>query len=261
MASRKIKDDEKNKLKSLGDMTSTASENVLALDGIAIIVNRENPISTLSKEQLAQIFSGEITDWSQVLSPRGKIKVYARDDKSGTFSTFKDLVLGSKPLLASAARFEDSNKLSDSVAADPNGIGFAGLTFIRNAKAIAIGESGADPLMPTRFTVATEDYPLTRRLYLYTPATPQNPLTRKFVEFAFSKDGQDSIEKSGFVSLTPEMEAPKTTTPGAQDEYQRVTENAKRLSLNFRFRSNSKQLDNKALEDIDHVVALLGDLK
>ena len=260
LASRKIKPDEVQKLTKLGDMTLPANEHVLALDGIAVIINSNNPITALAKDQIAKIFTGEITDWTQVLGSRGQIKVYARDDNSGTYDTFKSLVLGSGKLVNTAARFEDSNKLSDSVSNDVNGIGFIGLPYIRNSKAIAVSEGGATPLMPNRSTVATEDYVLTRRLYLYTPTDPQNALTRKFVEFALSQAGQEIVEKNGFVAQTVKQEDP-STTQDAPEEYQRLTSGAQRLSLNFRFRKGSKQLDNKALLDIDRVVAFLGDLK
>src|SRR5262249_25648058 len=93
LSSRRIKPEETKTLSALGDMSSPACEHILALDGIAVIVNRDNPVQSLSREQVAKIFSGEITSWTQVLINRGKIKVYARDDKSGTFDSFKSLVL------------------------------------------------------------------------------------------------------------------------------------------------------------------------
>ncbi len=103
-------------------MYSSASEHVLGLDGIAVIVNVANSVSALQKDQLMQIFSGDVTDWSQMGASHGAIKIYARDDKSGTFDTFKTLVLGGKALAPGAQRFEDSNALSEAVASDPNGI-------------------------------------------------------------------------------------------------------------------------------------------
>jgi hypothetical protein len=82
---------------------------------------------------------------------------------------------------------EDSAKLSDAVASDINGIGFVGKSFARNTKIVAISEAGGKPLLPTAFTVATGDYPLSRRLHLYIPADPQNQWARKFVEFSRPK--------------------------------------------------------------------------
>jgi phosphate transport system substrate-binding protein len=101
------------------------------------------------------------------------IRIYAWDDKSGTFETFRALVLGVKTLVSDAKRFEDSDALSEAVASDPRGVGFIGLPYVHSAKALAVSESGARALQATRLTVSTEDYPLPRRLYLYAPANPR----------------------------------------------------------------------------------------
>lgn len=92
MASRRIKDDEKQNLaaKGLGDLTSRAGEYVLGLDGVAVIVNSVNPVDTLTKKQLADMFSGAATTWNQVglttVGPNAGIKLLARDEKSGTWT-------------------------------------------------------------------------------------------------------------------------------------------------------------------------------
>ena len=95
MASRQITSDEARQcaLAGLGDMFSPACEIVLGLDGIAVFVNKSNPINALTKQQIADIFSGKTTDWSQIGGNPGPINLYAGDDKSGTFDTFKSLVL------------------------------------------------------------------------------------------------------------------------------------------------------------------------
>src|SRR4029077_9075884 len=136
---------------------------------------------------LADVFSGKITDWSQIGGSPGPIYLYAPDDNSGTFDTFKSLVLGTRTLSSRASRYEDATKLSDAVAGDTNGIGVAGRSFVRGSKMLAVADVGKKPLLPTTFAVATGDYPLSRRLYLYIPSDPQNKWTRKFVEFALQK--------------------------------------------------------------------------
>ena len=201
MASRRITSEEARQCAwaGLGDMFSPACEKVLGLDGIAVFVNRSNPINALTKEQIADIFSGGITDWSQVGGRSGAINLHALDAKSGTFDVFSSLVLGTKALSPQALRYENSAKLSDEVAADPNGIGFAGMAFVRGSKPLAISEAGARPLLPTPFTVATRDYLLSRRLFLYIPADPQNKWSLKFVEFALSSLGGGSkLTPAGF---------------------------------------------------------------
>ena len=260
MASRKINAKEITELSRLGDMTSPASEHVLGLDGIAVIVNAANPVQYLTRDQISDIFSGAVTNWEQVSSPSGTIHVYARNSKSGTFDTFQNLVLGSRSLVATATRIEDSRELSDRVAADPDGIGFIGLPYIRSAKAIAVSDGAAKPLLPTRLTVSTEDYVLSRRLYLYTPERPTNALVPKFLAFALSRAGQELVADNGFVPLIVQAE-PVVVAEDAPPRYRRLTAGAERLSLDFRFRSSSTELDNKAIADLDRVVASLGELK
>jgi len=259
MASRQIKPDEVSKLSSLGNMLAPASEHVLGLDGIAVIVNASNPVRELSKDEIMRIFTGQTTAWPSS-GPHGAIKIYARDDKSGTYDTFKSMVLAGKPLAASARRFENSDELSDAVAHDPNGIGFIGLPFVHNAKPIAVSEKGTGALLPTRLTVATEDYSLSRRLYLYTPATPANKFTGPFVEFVLSKQGQDVVAANGFADQNVAPESQKLAND-APVEYKQLTRKAERLSLDFRFQAGVSVQDNKAQVDLDRVVALIADRK
>src|SRR5271157_2346348 len=201
MASRRITPDEARQcaLAGLGDLSSPACEIVLGLDGIAVFVNKSNPINALTKQQIADIFSGRTTDWSQVGGNPGPINLYASDDKSGTFDNFKSLVLENRPLSPRASRYEDGAKLSDEVTADRNGIGFAGMAFVRGSKPLAVSEAGAGPLLPTPFTVAAEHYPLSRRLFLYIPANPRNEWTQKFIDFALSElGGPSKLTATGF---------------------------------------------------------------
>jgi phosphate transport system substrate-binding protein len=252
-ASRKINNKEIASLLLLGDMTARAAEHVLGLDGIAVIVNASNPVQQLSKDEIRQIFSGEIKDWQVLRSEPGLINVYARDDNSGTWDTFKTLALGTTPLVATAKRFEDSRELSDRVANDPNGIGFIGLPYVRNARAVAVSNPGARAIFANPLTVATEEYPLTRRLYLYTPPNPQNGMTREFVNFALSPAGQEVVKQNGFVEQSG-VHQPVEPSAGASEEYRRVTAGAERFRFNFHFRSGSSTLDNKAWDDLDRLV-------
>ena len=132
--------------------------------------------------------------------------VYARDDKSGTYDTFRHLVSRDTPLLPEAKRYESSEELSDAVAGDAGGVGFIGLPYVRSAKSVMVQEAGSVPLLPSPLTVSTEDYPLARRLYLYSP--PSATLTaREFIDFALSEEGQRVVQASGFVDLRPQCNA------------------------------------------------------
>lgn len=259
MSVRRIKPDEAARLASLGNMTSVLSEHILGLDGIAIIVNASNPINQLDKGMIMRIFTGEITDWSQVGAYRGAIKAYVRNDNSGTADTFKTMVLEGKPVAAGAQRIVENEDISYAVAGDPHGIGYVGLPSILSSKAIAVSDKGTQALLPNKFTVATEDYLLSRRFYLYTPANPNNKYTRPFIEFAISSKGQDVVAASGFVAQNVMQEA-QTAPADAPAEYKSLTTDAKRLSINFRFAFGQMDLDNKAIIDLDRVVSLIADL-
>jgi phosphate transport system substrate-binding protein len=256
MASRRIHPDEIEALASLGPMASAASEHVIALDGIAVLVNPANPVDRLTKEQLARIYDGDTTRWADVGGGAGSIALYARDDRSGTYDTFKSLVLGGRALAAGAHRYESSDGLADAVAADANGIGFVGLAYVRSAKAVMVEDAHAAPLLPSPATVATEDYPLSRRLYLY--ASPSAPApARRFVDFALSDEGQDIVTRHGFVDLRPECDANAATCLHCSAELKSAVDSACRLSIDFRFDPASKQLDTRALRDLPRVAALL----
>ncbi len=260
MSSRPVKQSEIDQLQDCGDMTHVTNEQVIGIDGIAVIVSRENPIESLTMEQLAAIFSGRITDWKELSKRAGRINLYARNsEKSGTFEIFQSKVLGGEKISMIAAREEDSAKLSDAVAQDPDAIGFVGFPFVRQAKPIAVAEAHGTPLLPTRFTIATEDYPLARRLYLYS-CTLKTDVTRQFLDFVDGPEGQAIVEKDGFVSLT--IYPQKVVVPSsAPARYRSMTAGTRRLSVNFRFRSGSKEFDNKAQRDVDRVIQFLADPK
>lgn len=257
MASRSIKETELDALlPRAGRMDSPAAEHVIALDGLAVIVHPSNPLGSLTSEQVARLFAGELADWSQLGGHAGPVNVYARDEHSGTWDTFKSLVLEriKADLGPTAKRFESSTELSDSVARDPGAIGFIGLPYVRRAKVLAIGETAESlAILPTSFTVSTEDYPLSRRLYFYTPPTGGNPIAAELAEFALGHEGQALVEKSGFISQDVRSEKPERSSafPAA---YLELTDGAERLSLNFRFQYGSDQLDNKAQRDLQRLV-------
>jgi phosphate transport system substrate-binding protein len=181
--------------------------------------------------------------------------VHARDDKSGTYDTFKSLVLGSKPLSPEAVRHESSEELSDAVSADPRAVGFIGLRYVRSAKAVMVQEAGSAPLLPSALTVSTEDYPLARRLYLYIPLAA-SAVVHDFVDFAQSEEGQRVVQSAGFVDLRPLCDPNAARTASGAREYRDLVRGACRVSTDFRFDKGSTQLDTRALADLQRVVSM-----
>ncbi|MHC8327771.1 substrate-binding domain-containing protein [Pseudomonas sp. LB1P83] len=254
-SSRPIKDSERADLKTLGDFKSPGAEQVIAIDGLAIILHPQNPLNQLNTEQLAQIFSGEAKTWEELGGSGGTIHLYARDDQSGTYDTFKELVLSrrGKTLNSAAKRFESSEQLSDAVSQDPQGIGFIGLPYVRQAKAVAIADGQSQAMLPLNSLIATEDYPLSRRLFFYLPPNGKNPWAQALVAFAQSSKGQAIVAANGFVAQTVQA---MSVTPNAlmPEGYQALSRHALRLSVNFRFEEGSATLDNKARQDLSRVL-------
>ena len=257
-SSRPIKDAELADLASLGDLKSPDAEQVIAIDGVAIILHPQNPLTRLNTEELARIFSGEVKTWEELGGIGGAIHLYARDEQSGTWDTFKELVLArrGKSLAAGAKRFESSEQLSDAVSQDHQGIGFIGLPYVRQAKAVAIVDGDSQAMLPLASLIATEDYPLSRRLFFYLPPNHQNPWAASLVRFAQSPAGQAIVASNGFVAQTVQAIS-VTPGPAMSPEYQALAKEAQRLSVNFRFEEGSASLDNKARQDVLRVLDYL----
>lgn len=259
-SSRPIRDSEAADLQSAGDMRDKEAEQIIGLDGLAVIVNSSNALAALSVEQLAQIFSGRITNWRDVGGHNAPISLYVRDHHSGTWETFRDLVLAPRQLSLHerARRYESNSALAEAVSADAHGIGFVGLASVGSARTLAISSGRSLPMLPTRALVATEDYPLTRRLYMYIRPDETNELARALVRFVQSEAGQNIVHDVGFVgqNLTTVSVEP---VDGMPEAYRQLVGEAVRLSVNFRFEEGSARLDNKAWQDLDRVVRYLRD--
>jgi phosphate transport system substrate-binding protein len=256
MSTRRIKPAESQALSALGDMTSAASEHVMALDGIAVIVNPGNPVAQLDVSQLRAIFTGTVSNWSQLGGTAGTVSPWARNKESGTYDTFADLVMSGSTLAQSARSSDDDTAIAATVAQDPGAIGFVSQAHIGNAKAVAIAATGGVPVKPTAFSLSTEDYPFTRRLYLYTANHPKNPFVARFAEFAQSPAGQVVVEQSGFVPLTVKQAVVSAPTT-APVKYRQLVSGAKRLSVDFRFLPGSTDLDNRSARDFRRVLTVL----
>lgn len=250
MSSRPIHNDEVKLLQSYGDMTNVSAEHIIAIDGLAVIVNKHNPLTDLTLKNISDIFSGDITNWSELGGTNQKISVYARDNNSGTWDTFNTLVLkNSNQLTSQATRFESNDQLAERVAQDTSGIGFVGLASTSGVKTLGISDQYTLPLQPQPLYVATEDYPLSRRLFMYTPEKEPLAIVEDFIHYVKSNEGQALVQEVGFLSLNPITQAAPKDIDGPE-EYLSLVNGSERLSINFRFKENSAQLDNKAKQDI-----------
>lgn len=198
----------------------TLREYVLAYDGIAVVVHPSNAQQQLSLDELAQIFSGKVRDWSAVGGASGPITVLVRPSYSGTQSFFRDKVLrrGDKSAtddFAPDARvIEDNKELLAAVADDPSAIAFIGHGWLGPAvRALPIAiERGGPAVLPETATIRDGSYPIYRPLLFYTRGAPTRDAAA-FLSFALGPDGQALVREHGFVPI----DAPATVPVAADD--------------------------------------------
>src|SRR5688500_1946268 len=135
MSSREVKPAETMAAQAKG---VTLKPTIVAYDGLGVIINSNNPITNLTRKQVEQIFTGEVTDWSAVGGKSGKISIYTRNTSSGTYSDWKDLAMKKRDYARSSQKMAGNEQIAAEVAKNPNGIGYVGLAYIyaRGVKAV-----------------------------------------------------------------------------------------------------------------------------
>ncbi|MCX5701286.1 MAG: phosphate ABC transporter substrate-binding protein [Candidatus Omnitrophica bacterium] len=205
MSSRNIKEKEIGLAKQKG---INPNEIKVALDGLAVVVNPGNPISKLTLAQLADIFTGRVTNWKEIGGKDEKIVILSREVNSGTHVYFKEHVLrkndpNSKEEFAPRAlMLSSSQAIADEVAGNPSAIGYYGMGYIsKKQKPVFIArDEKSEYEAPSIENVINGKYPISRPLFLYTNGVPVG-LVKKFVDFTLSKEGQDIVLVTDFVPV------------------------------------------------------------
>lgn len=271
MSTRRATDAEARTMQLVGGQR-IGNEHVVGLSGVAIIVHSANPIQAMSIEQLRDILSGATTRWPVTGGNGLPVTIYALDRQDGEFSAIQDRILGPGVRIAPQARiFESHEDLADAVAADPSGVGFVGTAYVRNTRALRLEQDCGVGGDPTAFNQITEEYPLSRRLYLYTTVKAA-PLARDLVAYADSARGQRVVGEAGFGNLDPllasaEISAAQLAAAGrflpddvrglAMPQIEALRRNlssARRLSVTFRFEGGRADLDPRAESDLNRLV-------
>ena len=187
LASRALKDEEK-----AGGLTET----VVALDGIAVIVNADSKVENLTVEQIGKIFTGEITDWSEVGGDAGTISCIGREAGSGTRDGF-ETITGTAEACKYRQELTSTGDVIATVASNPDAIGYASLAALKDTvKALSV--SG---VTPTEETVKDGSYIIQRPFVLVTKeGTALSATAQKFFDFALSADAADIISAAGAVA-------------------------------------------------------------
>lgn len=210
-ASRKMKDSE---IQAARDNGYDPQPHVIALDGLAVAVNRANPVNELSINQVRAIYSGAVTRWNQFNPawPDARIVIYSRESSSGTYDFFRSHVLGTSDFASHVSYLAATAAIASSVGADQNSIGFGGVAyFMRNTevKLIAIkadrDTEGVRPVTDDGSDINIEavqdgSYPISRPLHLYT-RTQASGAVKDFIEWIQSPAGQRVVLEIGYIPL------------------------------------------------------------
>jgi phosphate transport system substrate-binding protein len=192
-SSRPIKDAELAKAASKG---KDIKAHVVAMDGIAVIVNNANKAAEISKKQVSDIYTGKISDWSKLGQAPGKIVVISRDSASGTFEAFGALALNGQKVRPDALMQASNQAIASMVSKTPGAIGYVGLGYVTDSvKALKV-----DGVAPSAQTVLTGKYPYSRPLFMYTNGEARGT-AKEFIDSILSKEGQKLVEEDGFVGL------------------------------------------------------------
>jgi len=192
-SSRAVKENEFKEAQSKGvDLKAT----IVAMDGIAVIVHPDNPVKEISKQQIKDIYTGKVSNWSAIGGDDKKIVVVSRDIASGTFEAFNEMALDKEKVRPDALMQASNQGIATTVANTPLAIGYVGLGYLSSkVKALKV-----DGVTPSNETVLSKEYGLARPLYMYTNGEPKGVI-REFVDFILSEEGQKLVEEIGFVGL------------------------------------------------------------
>jgi phosphate transport system substrate-binding protein len=172
------------------------ADHLVGYYSVAVVVNAKNPLSNLSKQQVHDIFTGAVKNWSEVGGPDAPIKLYIRNPVSGTHLGFQELALGTNAYAMGVKTYLDYASLDHAVAADPNGIGYSSFsTSTKNGvKMVTIDNNEA-----TVANVQKGAYPYARPLHLYTNKGKEKKSAAEFVDFVTSGPGQKIVGEMDFV--------------------------------------------------------------
>jgi phosphate transport system substrate-binding protein len=208
-SSRAMKEEEINQAKDKGvDPVAI----VFALDGLALITHQNLPIDSLTLDEVAKIFKGEIANWKELGGPDLAISLYGRQSNSGTYVYFRDNVLKGD-YSPQARRMNGNAQIVEAVKTDKAGIGYVGIGYVVNDKGEVTPrirvlniakDANSSPVTPLKLeNVKSGLYPITRPLYQYTDGKPEGKLL-EFIKFELSEGGQELVTKEGYYPVTPE---------------------------------------------------------
>jgi phosphate transport system substrate-binding protein len=194
-SSRPIKQTEIEKLKAR--YNTLGVEIPCAKDGITIFLNESNKVKELTLKQLSDIYQAKITNWKQLGGDDASIKLYGRENSSGTYTFFKDEVIKGD-YAASCQTLPGTAAVVNAVKKDKNGIGYGGAAYAQGVKHCMVKkDANTAGILPTPETIAKNQYPITRYLYIYLRNRPTGEV-KKFIDWILTPDGQKVVTEVGY---------------------------------------------------------------
>ncbi|MCW3083356.1 MAG: phosphate transporter substrate-binding protein [Bacteroidetes bacterium] len=199
MASRDLKTEEKLKFT---EQKKDIQQITIAFDALSVVVNPENKVSQLTREQLEKIYTGEITNWKEVGGANEKIVAYSRESSSGTFEFFKEHVMNKKNYATTVLSMPATGAIVQSVSQTKGAIGYIGLAYeTKEVKSIAVSyDQGKTYVAPSVAAAKDKTYPISRPLY-YMYDKVNEAKVKTFVDYALSDEGQKVVSEIGYVPL------------------------------------------------------------
>ncbi len=173
-----------------------ATETIVALGAVAVLVHPSNPVDALDLAALAKIYSGQASSWSEFGGKDAEITIHGRDKSSGTRAFFQKTVLGVRPIADSMIDHEEHAAIVDAVAADPNAVGFGPLRRLEGVKVLKVGTADRAPVGANAETLKSGAYPLSRSLFLYSRSDVDS-VVREFLSYVISPEGQAALGPLG----------------------------------------------------------------
>jgi phosphate transport system substrate-binding protein len=245
-------------LAGIGNLLSSDCAQVIALDAVSVLVNAGNPITSLTEGQLEDLVSRKVVNWNGVGGkdiPVSLVFPQPTGRESVVAASFKKRLDGS-------ALKQIDRLVDDTMGEDPGSLGLAAYSTCKRSKIVAIQAAERTRiLMPSPFTIATEDYKYTIRVIAH-HAMKASKVTTEFMRFAIGSEGQRAVGASGYIDLNIKVNSEENNeviAAIAKKVSPKRLRDAERLSTNLRFETGKADLDIKAQADIRRVVQRLAD--
>jgi phosphate transport system substrate-binding protein len=207
-ASRQIKAEEIQKAKEGGN---DPQEYKVALDALAVVVGADNPVKTLTMQQLNGIYRGDINNWSELGGKDARIIRYCRESNSGTYVFFKEHVMADGDYAADCQTMPGTSAVAEAVSRDKNGIGYGGVAYFAPIKLlhiVPVKKDDASPAVsplrddgtPHYEVVWSGDYPIARGLYVYTANAPAGD-EKAYLDWILGPEGQKVVAAVEYIPL------------------------------------------------------------